>query len=209
MAVVVDSLEQVWRAWAELGASLDDEGWNTPTRLDGWTVKDVYAHYGPALTGGLAAVEGPDVDKPLTHSTAAELLREFQRPGGVAHTLADTIRDTAVEQSRAQSADDVLRPFTETAPLLVAAIRENSLDRRIDYLGAAVLTAHEGLRIALMEGVVHYLDIADALGLPAPGPVGGEPLTETVHLLADLADPVGFVEAASGRGTAQVLPVLR
>ena len=207
--MTVDSLEQVWRAWAELGSGLDEQGWNTPTRLDGWAVRDVYAHYGPALTGGLAAVEGPEARAPLTHATAADVLREFQRPGGVAHTMADQLRDTAAEQARAMSADELLRPFTETAPKLAEALRGSSLDRRVDYGGAAVLTAREALRIVLLEGVVHYLDLAAALDLPAPGPVGGRPLGDTAHLLADLADPLEFVEAATGRRPAQVLPVLR
>lgn len=34
-------------------------------------------------------------------------------------------------------------------------------------------------------------------------------LRETVRLLAETADPVAFVESATGHGTPQVFPVLR
>ena len=39
--MIVDALAQAWRAWAELGAQLDDEQWDRPTRLEGWKVRDV------------------------------------------------------------------------------------------------------------------------------------------------------------------------
>jgi len=39
--------------------------------------------------------------------------------------------------------------------------------------------------------------------------VPAEALRDTAHLLADLAEPVAFVEAATGRSTAAPLPVVR
>ena len=54
---------------------------------------------------------------------------------------------------------------------------------------------------------MHLLDVLDGLGR-APD-VPAEALRETAHLLADLADPVAFVEAATGRSATSPLPVLR
>jgi uncharacterized protein (TIGR03083 family) len=41
---LVDLLEQVWRATAELGASLDEDQWKRPTECPGWTVQDNLVH---------------------------------------------------------------------------------------------------------------------------------------------------------------------
>ncbi len=64
----------------------------------------------------------------------------------------------------------------------------------------------EAARIALLEAVVHLLDVIDALGRAPDLPA--EALRDTAHLLADLADPVAFVEGATGRAGSP-LPVLR
>jgi hypothetical protein len=69
-----------------------------------------------------------------------------------------------------------------------------------------VTTWAEAARIALLEAVVHLLDVLDALGRAPDLPAGA--LRETVHLLADLADPVAFIEGATGRAGSP-LPLLR
>jgi hypothetical protein len=65
----------------------------------------------------------------------------------------------------------------------------------------------EALRIVLMESVVHLLDVLDGLGrdpcVPAPS------LRETSHRLAEVAEPVAFIEAATGWSANCPLPVLR
>jgi hypothetical protein len=58
-----------------------------------------------------------------------------------------------------------------------------------------------------MESVVHLLDVLHALGRAPEVPADG--LRETVHLLAEVAEPVSFVEAATGRSVGSPLPVLR
>ncbi|WP_433868508.1 hypothetical protein [Saccharopolyspora sp. CA-218241] len=65
----------------------------------------------------------------------------------------------------------------------------------------------EAIRIVLMESVVHLLDVLDALGrAPEVAPAA---LRETAHLLAEVAEPVGLIEAATGRSSRSPLPVLR
>ncbi|CAM00638.1 uncharacterized protein (TIGR03083 family) [Saccharopolyspora erythraea NRRL 2338] len=208
--MIVDELEQAWRGWADLGSALGDEQWRTPTRLDGWAVRDVFAHCAPAIGAAGAAWNAPPAEAPVTHSDdAAELLRFFQQPGGVAHEHAGDIRDQAVAKAAAAPAEELLEAFTVTAPKLIAKMRETPLDHRIDYIGVAVLSAREVMRILLMEAVVHYVDMATALDMPVPGPVAGAPLRTIAHLLTDLADPVAFIDAATGRSKTPVLPVLR
>jgi hypothetical protein len=67
-------------------------------------------------------------------------------------------------------------------------------------------TLVEGLRIVVMESVVHLLDIQHALRLPrAPGSGRGD----TVRFLAKIAPAVEFIEAATGRTDHTPLPILR
>lgn len=82
-------------------------------------------------------------------------------------------------------------------------------DYEVDYNGRAVLTLEQTLRLVLLEGVVHYIDMAKALDWPCPGPVAGTPVAYTVELLAELADPIAFIDSATGRGSASAFPVLR
>jgi hypothetical protein len=63
--------------------------------------------------------------------------------------------------------------------------------------------------MALMEAVVHYLDIARATGLPVPGPLDGGPLRTTAELLTAVADPVEVIEHATGRTGVDPFPVVR
>lgn len=207
--MIIDALDQAWRAWAELGSSLDETRWQRPTRLPSWTVKDVYAHHSgfPAATG--AALDAPEAEGQVTHADAAELLAFMQQPGGVADQTADLLRDQATEQAAAASPAELVAQFAEVAPKVIAALRGTDLGRRVDYGGLAVVPAGEALRIFVMEAVVHYFDMAAALDLPVPGPMEGEPLRETVRLLADTADPVAFVDAATGRGGPVVFPIMR
>jgi hypothetical protein len=53
---------------------------------------------------------------------------------------------------------------------------------------------------------VHLLDLQHALGRPADVPAGG--LAHTASLLAEMAPPVDFIEAATGRRPADLFPVL-
>ncbi|HKT04471.1 MAG TPA: maleylpyruvate isomerase N-terminal domain-containing protein [Rugosimonospora sp.] len=206
---VLGCLEAAWHAWARVGESLDGDRWRTPTRLPGWTVADLYAHHGgfPVAVAKLCA--GPAIGEPPTYPDAAALLAMFNGPGGPAHTMSHLVRDHAVGLAQGTPRAELLSRFTDLAPRALAAASTMDPTARVSYGGMAVLLFGEVLRIGLMEAVVHYLDLARALDLPVPGPVDGEPLRETVRLLAAVADPLAFVENATGRSAVEVLPVVR
>jgi uncharacterized protein (TIGR03083 family) len=206
--MVVDALDQAWQAWAELGSRLDDQQWNRPTRLDGWNVKHVYAHHCGFPGGAAAAIEAPPVTAAVTHADAAELLTFMQQPGGIADSVADDLRQHSLDFASQHSIDDMVEQFTKVAPKVIADLREFDLTRPIDYGGLAVISSAEALRITLLEAVVHYFDMAIALDLPVPGPLAGEPTSATTRLLAELADPVALIDAATGRGAPPVFPVM-
>ena len=207
--MIIDALDQTWQAWARLGAELGEDDWGRPTRLPSWTVKDVYTHASPFPSVTRAGIEAPSPDAPVSHDDAADLLAFMQRPGGIAEETAELLKESAAARSRTTSADELVQQFAAVAPRTIERLREADLERTVHYGGFAVVPAREALRIFVMEGVVHYADIATALGRDLPGPMAGEALKVTVRLLAETADPIAFIDAATGRSDAQVLPVMR
>ncbi|MER5393521.1 maleylpyruvate isomerase N-terminal domain-containing protein [Saccharopolyspora sp. NPDC002686] len=205
--MIVDALEQAWQAWAALGRELDEAQWRRPTRLPDWSVQDVFAHHSDFPAGTAAGIEAPEPAAPVTHADAAELLAFMQQPGGIADQTCEEVRTEAIRRAESPTAE-LVEQFTDVAPAVIAALRTTDLNRKVDYGGLAVVPAGEALRIFTMEAVVHYFDMATALDLPTPGPMAGAPVRETVRLLAETADPVALVDAATGRGTPAVFPVL-
>jgi uncharacterized protein (TIGR03083 family) len=202
----IDALAAVWERWAEVGANLSDEQWSTSTRCTGWDVAALYAHVGMFPR---AIVEPPPVDdvggEPVT---AVEILRGFNAPGGVAHQMADQIADSVVSLAAELARPTLVALFSDDGPRAIAALRGQAADARLPWPGVEAMTTWvEALRIVLMESVVHVLDVLDALGRRPDVPAAG--LRETAHLLAELADPVEFIEGATGRSATAPLPVLR
>lgn len=207
--MILDALGQAWRGWAELGKSLPDARWDTPTRLDGWNVRHVYAHYADAPATLAAVIRSETASAAPSFPDAASLLRHLQQPGGVAETGADSIRDAAVRSTEDRSMGDLVEQFATVAPEVLADMRTRDLSRNFDYGGHGTVQIGEALRLALMEAVVHYFDMAAALELDVPGPMAGAPVRDTVALLAGIADPVNFIDVATGRAGNPVFPVLR
>lgn len=204
-----DALDAVWTAWVTVGRTIDDHQWATASRCDGWSVAALYAHAGmfPA-----AVLDPPAVPDDLAGSepvTAVAILRGFNVPGGVADELAGQVATAGASTAAGRSGVELVVPFADLGPRAVTALHGREGTATVPWPGAAALTTWgEAVRIVLMESVVHLLDVLDALGRRADE-VPGPGLTETVRLLAELAEPVGFIEAATGRGTGSVLPVLR
>ncbi|MGH3692799.1 MAG: maleylpyruvate isomerase N-terminal domain-containing protein [Pseudonocardiaceae bacterium] len=205
-----DDLEAAWHAWTTTVTDLPVRDWARPTRLPGWTVADLVAHHAPfpGLLHGFA--QAAPAQGPPTHADAAELLAAFNRPQGIAHRMAGQIADWAVRHAAEADRAELVESFARTAPITVAAARRTDCHQLVDYFGVAVLPFGEAARIFLVEAVVHYLDLADALALPrADERVGSGPLRRVAGLLTAMAEPVEFIEAVTGRTSRPVLPVLR
>lgn len=207
--MVVQALAQAWKAWADLGSTLDERQWEHPTRLDGWNVRQVYAHYADLPMYAAEALKSEEPNEPPSFSNAAELLAFMQQRGGVADTGAAKIQQEAINRAAERTTQDMVDQFTTSAPQVIAIMREADLSRRVKYGDQAVMEFAEGVRIFIMEAVVHYLDIVTALDLPRPGPMAGEPLEATVRLLTALPDPVKLIDVATGREDSTIFPVLR
>jgi Mycothiol maleylpyruvate isomerase N-terminal domain len=139
--------------------------------------------------------------------TAADVLRQFNAPGGVAHSLAKVVADAAVADAARYSTAELIGRFRITAPQTVALLRDSGPAKILPWPAAnAPVRLDEVLRIAVMEATVHLLDLLRALDRPPEVPAGA--LRITGNLLLDTAGPVEFLEAATGRSATSPLPVL-
>lgn len=202
----VDAVAATWSCWAETGGSLDPAAWSAPSRCDGWDVAALFAHVAMFPFAVLHAPPPPA--DPGTPVTAAAILTGFNEPGGVAHEMAGQVAERAVAGARDTPVDALVAAFADTGPSAVAALRAHDVDEPVPWPAAnAVTTWGEAARIVLLESVVHLYDVLHALGrapeIPGDGP------REAAHLLAEMAGPARFVDAATGRSDPDVLPVLR
>jgi uncharacterized protein (TIGR03083 family) len=198
-------LGDAWTWWAATLETMDADAWTRPTRLEGWDVAALVAHHSLLVTGiGFLATQPLD-GEPATAS-ARDMLRRFNAPDGVATTAADAVAEMARQMAGTMSRADVIGKFVVEAPSVVAGVREAG-PIVIDYFGNGAFPIAEAVAIAIMEAVVHGLDLADAIGAAA-GELPDGPVRFTTELLANLADPVEFIESATGRRLPDVLPVL-
>lgn len=139
--------------------------------------------------------------------TAREILRRFNTPDGVAHSMAATVADRAVSEAACTRRELVDR-FSVHGPRALRGLRQAKATVVVPWPSSGgVVTLVEALRIVLLEATVHLLDVQRALGHPPVVPTPA--LQDTVQLLAELVPAVEFVEAATGRSTHSPLPVLR
>jgi uncharacterized protein (TIGR03083 family) len=199
------AIEETWRLWAEVGTSLTETQWRTPTRCTGWDVAAVYAHHSNAARSLDTPL--PAADIPGDPITAVTLLRQFNAPGGVAHELAPTIADHEVQEAARHTQAELVGRFVTHGPGAVGQLGAGTPELVISWVGVAVLPLVEALRVVLLKATVHLLDVLRALDLPPNLPPAA--MTDTALLLAEMAPPLDFIETATGRSTTSPLPVLR
>lgn len=196
-AARLEYLAQSWREWARIGAELTERDWRRPTRCGSWQVAHLYAHH----SGFPLALTAPSpADSTAASATAAEVLRGFNAPGGIAHANASEIAARAVKISADQPAAELVERFAGTGSRAIAALRSADPAQRVQWVGYVVELA-EVLRIGLLETTVHLLDLQRALDQEPSVPDGA--LRETAQLLAEMAPAVEFIESATGRAPAE------
>ena len=200
-------LRNAWRWWTTTLAGLDESGWAAATRLEGWDVAALAAHHSMfvQILGVLVAQSHEATTTPEVES-ARDMLRRFNEPGGVATTAAGTIAELARQDAQNLTHADVVRRFAESGPEALARVEQIG-PVVVDYLGNRTFPIVEALSIGILEAVVHGLDLCAATGIAGES-IPEPAMAHTVALLASMADPVAFVDAATGRSTAAVLPVL-
>ena len=199
-----DVLADAWERWARRCTALTPEDWATPTRCSGWDVAALLAHVcpDPAM---FARLRGAIVDGPAAVTDAAEMLRRFNKPDGIAHTTADTLAEQATSDAAALTPDAAAARFRECARILRAT--PMSGDTVIAYPSVGSTTLAVIAEAALMEATVHLLDLADAVGGTEPSSVA---LTATRDLLVAVPAATAAVEVLAGRADpAAAVPAIR
>jgi hypothetical protein len=141
-----------------------------------------------------------------THATAAALLSDFNRPGGIATSQADEVAEASRATAATYSTAQLIEPFAVTGPRAIARARQLG-PVVVDYFGRAMLPLNEAVSIGILEATVHLLDLQRALGGPPDLPSAG--VEHTVRLLAEMAPALDFIELATGRSSVALFPVLR
>jgi uncharacterized protein (TIGR03083 family) len=199
-------LSDAWLWWVQTLRSLDESAWRRNTRLGGWDVASLVAHHA-LLVQGLEWLPSRRVDAAPEVNSAAEMLRRFNEPGGIATTASGVVADMARGHAASLSTADLVSVFVRTAPDALNAVRRAG-PAVVDYFGQGTLPLSEAVSILTMEAVVHGFDLYAAVGTGTPS-VPAPAIRAVVGLLAAVADPVMFIEAATGRTARAVLPVLR
>jgi uncharacterized protein (TIGR03083 family) len=197
-------LGATWRDWAARLAALAPTDWSRPTRCDGWTVHALAAHVAPDVTQ-LTALPDSLIDGPAAVDDAADLLQGFNRPDGVAHTMAGAVADMAVAGAGSLGRDEVIDRFERSA----AFAETSSVDQAavIPHPVVGSITVAVATDLSVVEATVHLLDLIDAVGGPAPSPAS---LAFTRSVLVRVADPVALIDAATGRRSPDGLfPLMR
>ncbi|WP_158887255.1 maleylpyruvate isomerase N-terminal domain-containing protein [Amycolatopsis anabasis] len=200
------ALEQTWEVWTSLGHDLSEDQWSAATRCTGWDVAAVYAHHSATARDLDAPL--PRTDAPGKPVTAAEIIRRFNAPDGVAHTMAEPNADQAVADAAEHPRRELVERFGVHGPGALRQLRELAATLVIPWpASGAVVAVGEAIRIILMEATVHLLDVQRALDLAPDVPPAA--LRDTALLLAEVAPAVELIEAATGRSPHSPLPVLR
>lgn len=197
-------LADAWERWARRCATLSPEEWSTPTRCSGWDVAALLAHVCPdsAMFDRLGAAI---VDGPAAVTDAAEMLRRFNKPDGIAHTAAGTLAEQAVADAAALTPDMAAGRFSECAQILRTTPMSEQAVIAYPTVGSTTLAVIT--EVALMEATVHLLDLAAAVGGIEPSP---RALGAARDLLIAVPDATAAIEALSGRADpAAAVPAIR
>jgi uncharacterized protein (TIGR03083 family) len=201
----LDTLAECWVLWGGALVELEPDQWAAPTRLGTWDVRSLVTHHAGWLLG-FTQIADKVVAEAAELTTAVDLLRRFNEPGGVATEYAGDIERQTREHAATVPTDQLVATFATTAPEAIAVAREVGIDTAIDYVGVATMTVGEVARIGVLEATVHGLDLLRAVGAPVER-VPASAQEAVADLLVALPGRLAFIEGATGRRP--LFPVLR
>jgi hypothetical protein len=146
-------------------------------------VAALYAHHS-AFPQALSSPQMPEgaAGEPLT---AVEVLRRFNSPNGVAHSMAGMVANRAVSDAGRHGRRELVDRFAVHGNLALQQLRQAQATMVVPWPAAgAVVTLGEAVRIVLLEATVHLLDVQRALDHPPLVPALA--LKDTAQLLVEL-----------------------
>ena len=182
--------------------------WNRPTLLEPfdaatphWTVKELVAHIDISIGLTLGFLDSIQAGQPGRDRVSFFIADRSQ--------VAPAVYDYAKGLAAQHTAESLRDKLSETFRATVEGARNNPAET-IGSGYFALMRLDEWIPSRTVEGVVHGLDLTDAVGAPAISTAGGVATTAAIldELLArrtvpgrpaDLSDDMGFIRAAAGR----------
>jgi hypothetical protein len=179
--------------WARRCAELTPQQWSTATRCTPWDCEGWWLVCAPTDRCSTCSTPRRPTDTAAV-AGAAEMLRGFNAPGGIARTSAGSIAERTKAAATTLTPGEAVTRFTECAEILRATTMSNEVVIWCPVAGSTTLAAIA--EVALMEATVHLLDLADAVGgVQAPKTALGA----TRDLLVVVPDPWAAIEILAGR----------
>lgn len=201
---VREVLADAWERWARRCTELTPQQWSTATRCRPWEVRQLVAHLCPHRSM-FDMLNAAVTDGPAAVTDAAEMLRRFNAPGGIAYTSADNIAERAASDAATLTPAEAVTRFTECAGILRATPMSKGIVISYPVVGSTTLAVVA--EVALMEATVHLLDLANAIGGVQPS---DQALAATRDLLIAIPDPTAAIEVLAGRADpAAAVPAIR
>jgi uncharacterized protein (TIGR03084 family) len=146
-------------------ATLDEQGWQTPSRCAGWTVADVVLHLAQTNELALASLRGRFSDA-VAELAAAPAAEGSGSVGGLGPAAtADEGAAAMVERERGLSAAAVRERWQAGADDLRRELAEAEPGRRVEWV-AGRLSVRTLATTRLAETWIHTGDVAVPLGRP-------------------------------------------
>lgn len=199
----LETLHLLWSHWAAQGRALTEEQWRRSTRLEAWDARSLYAHAAGWPYGFSKLVDRVSDTEP-TYESAADLLRELNRPDGAIRRDDKRIAALASQDATTYTTEQLVEQFASAGPKAID--RAQRLGNVVVDYGPAKMRLYEAVSIGVVEATVHLLDLHRALETTPDVPEAG--LRHTVWVLSQMAPPVDFIEVATGRSPAPVFPVM-
>ena len=130
-------------------ADLDEDGWQTPTPAEGWSIGDQLSHLAFFDDAAIQSATDPE-------GFAAEMER--------AVTVGELTPDVVAERYRNHSGAELLAWFDASRRRLIKLFGELDPALRLPWFGLP-MSAASSLTARIMETWAHGQDVADALGL--------------------------------------------
>jgi uncharacterized protein (TIGR03084 family) len=163
----ISALTEQQTELSDLLAPLDDDGWSSPSRCEGWSVADVVLHL--AQTNEMAI---GSAQRRFTEALAI-LTEGVEAAGNV-----DDGADLMVRHERGLPHTELRDRWLRSADALVAALIDVDPHERVEWV-AGQLSARTLTITRLAETWIHTGDVADALGVTL---VPGERLRHVARL---------------------------
>lgn len=196
-------LAGLWNEWGRVCKSLAPDEWQLQTRCGDWNVKDLVAHVSTGVGGLEALVNERTVQEQATLRTAAEIIRAVKPDEDVAAKLASRVSSMARDDARDNSIAELIERFERGDQVCESA--SVVLDLSADYFGRGIATIRASIDLRIVEAVVHLMDLQEAVNRPVEIAPRGMEITR--DFLVELIPVQDFVEAATGRRSADFFPV--